>query len=118
MQKPENDIVYIDETSFHLWMSPGRLWIKQGMRVQLPDQRGQSITMIGALSIHQGLINTEAFAGSNTVDTFLPFIMRLKEKCKERPTIVVMDNLSVHHLKALKFQFDYHAFIAKYKAAL
>jgi hypothetical protein len=60
----KNDIVYIDETSFHLWMSPGRLWIKQGMRVQLPDQRGQSITMIGALSIHHGLIHTEAFAGS------------------------------------------------------
>jgi hypothetical protein len=38
--------------------------------------------MIGALSIHSGLIHTEAFAGSNTVDTFLPFIMRLKEKCK------------------------------------
>ena len=37
MQQPENDIVYIDETSFHLWMSPGRLWIKQGMKVQLPD---------------------------------------------------------------------------------
>ena len=114
MHKPENDIVYIDETSFHLWMSPGRLWIKQGMRVQLPDQRGQSITMIGALSIHHGLIHTEAFAGSNTVDTFLPFIMRLKEKCKERATIVVMDNLSVHHSKALKFQFDNHAFMAKY----
>ncbi len=95
-------------------MSPGRLWIKQGMKVQLPDQRGQSITMIGALSIHQGLIHTEAFAGSNTVDTFLPFIMRLKEKCKERSTIVVMDNLSVHHSRALKFQFDNQSFIAKY----
>ena len=40
--------------------------------------------------------------------------MRLKEKCKERTTIVVMDNLSVHHSKALKFQFDNHAFMAKY----
>jgi transposase len=70
--------------------------------------------MIGALSIHSGLIHTEAFAGSNNVDTFLPFIMRLKEKCRERPTIVVMDNLSVHHSKALKFQFDERHFIAKY----
>jgi hypothetical protein len=62
--------------------------------------------MIGALSIHQGLVHAEAFAGSNTVDTFLPFIMRLKAKCRGRPTTVVMDNLSVHHSKALKFQFD------------
>ena len=59
--------------------------------------------MIGALSIHSGLIHAEAFAGSNTADTFLPFIQRLKEKCRERPTIVVMDNLSVHHSKAIKF---------------
>jgi hypothetical protein len=80
MQQPENDIVYIDETSFHLMMSPGTLRINQCMRVQLPDQRGQSITMIRALSIHQGLVHTLAFAGSNTVDTFLLFIMRLKEK--------------------------------------
>jgi hypothetical protein len=93
MSRPDDDIVYIDETSFHLWMSPGRLWIKQGMRVQLPDQRGQSITMIGALSMHQGLVHTVAFAGSNTVDTFLPFIVRLKAKCRGRPTTVVMDNL-------------------------
>ena len=114
MQRPEDDIVYIDETSFHLWMSPGRLWIKQGMRVQLPDQRGQSITMIGALSNHHGLIHTEAFAGTNTVDTFLSFILRLKEKCLGRTTIVVMDNLKVHHSKTLQPHFDELAFIAKY----
>ena len=58
----------------------GGLWIKSGMRVQLPDQRGSSITIIGALSIHHGLIHTEAFAGSNTIDTFFPFTQRLKEK--------------------------------------
>ena len=87
-------------------MSPGRLWIKQGMHVQLPDQRGQSITMIGALSIHQGLIHTEAFAGSNTVDTFLPFIMRLKEKCKARPTIVVMDNLGSHKRPGIRASIE------------
>ncbi len=70
--------------------------------------------MIGALSLHHGLIHTEAFAGSNTVDTFLPFIMRLKDKCKETPTIVVMDNLKVHHSKILKAHFDERHFIAKY----
>jgi hypothetical protein len=66
MQQPETDVVYIDETSFNLWVSPGRLLIKQGMRVQLPEQRGKSITMIGALSVHQGLIHTETFSGTNT----------------------------------------------------
>ena len=114
MQEPETDVVYIDETSFHLWMAPARLWIKQGMRVQLPDQRGQSITMIGALSVHHGLLHTEAFAGTNTVETFLPFLLRLKEKCLGRRTIVVMDNLKVHHSKTLRPHFDERTLIAKY----
>jgi hypothetical protein len=70
--------------------------------------------MIGALSIYHGHIHTEAFAGSNTVDTFLPFIMRLKEKCKERPTITVMENLKVHHSKIVKPPFDERHLMAKY----
>jgi hypothetical protein len=40
MSEPKTDIVYIDETTFHLWMSPPRVWIKPGMRVEMPDQRG------------------------------------------------------------------------------
>jgi transposase len=70
--------------------------------------------MIGALSVHHGLIHTEAFAGTNTVDTFLPFILRLKEKCQGTSTIVVMDNLKVHHSKTLKPHFDDNVFVAKY----
>jgi hypothetical protein len=70
--------------------------------------------MIGALSLHRGLLHTEVFAGSNTIDTFLPFIVHLKEKCQGTSTIVVMDNLTVHHSKHLKAQFDDHQFISKY----
>lgn len=114
MYDVDADIVYIDETTFHLWMSPARIWIKRGMKVQLPDQRGRSISMIGALSIRQGLLHTETFAGSNTVDTFLPFMLRLKEKCQGRRTIVVMDNLQVHHSKLLRPCFDDQYFVAKY----
>ena len=51
MQESLTDVVYIDETTFHLWMSPPRIWIKKGMQVEMPDQRGQSISVIGALSI-------------------------------------------------------------------
>ena len=40
MTEPATDVIYIDETTFHLWMQPARLWIKRGMKVQLPDQRG------------------------------------------------------------------------------
>ena len=74
MSEPNTDIVYIDETTFHLWMSPPRVWIKPGMRVEMPDQRGQSISVIGGLSLKHGLISISIFAGSNNVSTFSPFI--------------------------------------------
>jgi hypothetical protein len=37
MNEPYTDIIYIDETTFHLWMQPARVWIKRGMKVQMPD---------------------------------------------------------------------------------
>ena len=101
IDRPTLDIIYIDETSFNLWQAPARVWLKPGMKVELPNTRGQSISMIGALSIQRGLIHTSTFAGSNNTDTFHPFITKLKEKCVGHRCIVVMDNLSVHKSKLI-----------------
>jgi hypothetical protein len=59
---PQVEIVYIDETTFHLWQAPSRVWLKEGMRIELPNTRGQSITMIGAISTARGLFHTHTFA--------------------------------------------------------
>jgi transposase len=106
IDKPSIDIVYIDETSFNIWQAPSRVWLKPGMKMELPNSRGQSIAMIGALSIQRGLIHQMTFAGSNNTDTFHPFITKLKEKCSDRRCIVVMDNLSVHKSKVIQDVFD------------
>jgi hypothetical protein len=37
MTEPNTDVIYIDETTFHLWMQPARVWIKRGMKVQMSD---------------------------------------------------------------------------------
>ena len=58
--------------------------------------------MIGAISTQRGLFHTYTFAETNTQDTFLPFIIKLKEKCVDHPCVVVMDNLSVHKTKIVK----------------
>ena len=79
MYEPLSDVIYIDETTFHLWMQPARVWIKRGMKVELPNQRGQSISMIGALSVQHGLVLTQVFLGSNTSDSFLLLIQALKQ---------------------------------------
>jgi transposase len=62
--------------------------------------------MIGALSVKHGLLLTQVFVGSNTVDSFLPFIKQLKRINPLHKRIVVMDNLSVHHSKIVKDEFD------------
>ena len=49
---------------------------------------------------------TQVFVGSNTVDSFLPFIKKLKRINALQKRIVVMDNLSVHHSNIVKEEFD------------
>ena len=105
MHQPEVEVVYIDETSFNLWQSPSRLWLKPGMKIELVNSRGVSISMIGGLSFKRGIVHATTFAGSNNSETFLRFILGLKEKCPG-PTVVVMDNLSVHKSKLVKGVFD------------
>ena len=81
MHCPEVEIVYIDETTFNIWQAPSRVWLKEGMRIALPNTRGCSITMIGAISTVRGLFHNHTFAQTNNTETFLPFITALKEKC-------------------------------------
>jgi transposase len=103
---PKVEIVYVDETTFNLWQAPSRIWLKPGMRVELPNQRGHSISMIGAISTQRGLFHTHTFASTNTSETFIDFVVGLKAKCQDRACIVVMDNLSVHKTKTVKGLFD------------
>jgi hypothetical protein len=106
MHKPDVEIVYIDETTFNLWQAPSRVWLKEGMRIELPDQRGQSITMIGAISIKRGLFHTLTFASTNNTMTFLPFLLKLKEKCQGHECVIVMDQLRVHTGDEVKKHFN------------
>ena len=62
--------------------------------------------MIGAVSTMRGLFHTHTFASSNTQDTFLPFLFKLRQKCWGHRTVVVMDNLQVHKTKAVKDAFN------------
>ncbi len=70
--------------------------------------------MIGALSVKHGLVLTQVFLGSNTVDSFLPFIKKLKRINALQKRIVVMDNLSVHHSKIVSEEFDNRWFMSQF----
>ncbi len=62
--------------------------------------------MIGAISTMRGLFHTHTFASTNNTMTFLPFLLKLKEKCQGHSCVVVMDNLSVHKTREVRQHFD------------
>ena len=105
MMNGTHEIVYIDETTFHLWQQPGRCWLKRDMALTIPTTRGHSITLIGALSEERGLFHYELISATNTGTTFAMFIAKLKQKCKG-PTKLVMDNLSVHKSRSVMQYYD------------
>ena len=96
-----DDIVYIDETTFHLWQKASKFWVMPGMKLPMQKSRGPSLTVIGAISEARGLVHHACFAGSNTSDTFFNFLSDLKRKCPKR-TVVVLDNIKIHHSKKLE----------------
>lgn len=68
------EVLYIDETTFNLWQSPGRCWVTPGLTLSIPDKRGPSFTVIGALSSQRGLLYYDVFPGSNNASRFAEFI--------------------------------------------
>lgn len=99
------EIVYIDETTFHLWQKVPKCWLRPGMKLSLSKSRGPSITVIGAISELRGLVHYDVFDGSNNGERFKAFLSKLKQKCFGK-TVVVLDNLKVHHAKILDQVYD------------
>jgi hypothetical protein len=77
-------IIYIDETTFHLWRRPTKMWMARAhLDLIIPTKRGKSVTVIGALSNKVGMLHYEILTESNTKQTFLNFIIKLIEKVKD-----------------------------------
>ena len=45
-----DEVVYLDETTFHLWQKVPNCWLRPGMKLRMHKNRGPSITVIGAIS--------------------------------------------------------------------
>jgi hypothetical protein len=95
------EIVYIDETTFHLWQKMSKCWVTSGMKLSLIKTRGPSITVIGAISKERGLVHFEVFVESNNSNLFINFMQAVKTKCEGGRVVVVLDNLRIHHSKKL-----------------
>ena len=89
-------IIYIDESTFNLWQTPQKLWLAPNMTLAMQNNRGKSITVIGAIDDVVGLRHYYVFIGSNNTDRFVHFLKRLVDEFVGSGAVVVMDNLSIH----------------------
>ena len=94
------EIIYIDETSSHLWDQKGKVWQPNddSIFIHRPSTRGHSVTIIAGLSSNGGVLQWQISRSTNKED-FLHF---LKSKVHPfvkypRSTVLVMDNHRAHH---------------------
>jgi len=97
------NLIFIDETGINLAMTRHYGRGEGGIRVydDRPGNKGQNITLIGAMS-DEGLIATMTFPGSLNSDSFLVFIEQILLPQLWIGAIVVMDNLPVHYAGTAK----------------
>ena len=68
-------IVFIDETSFNLWMMPKKLWSRrEDQEFYIKSNRGKSFTLIGAIDFNSGIRHYKVINGTNDRNTFSYFV--------------------------------------------
>ena len=94
------EIIYIDETSSHLWDHRGRVWQPQddAIFIYRPATRGHSVTIIAGLSSDGGKLRWQLSKSTNKED----FLLFLKTKVHPfvkypRSTVLILDNHRAHH---------------------
>ena len=95
-------LVYIDESTFHGWQKPTKIWLKRGLSFPIQDTRGKSITVLGAIDKEAGLRHYMVVAESNRTAIFVRFLYELCKKLKGSDAVLVLDNLSIHKTNDVK----------------
>ena len=98
--KEEKELVYFDESSFHLWMKRPKLWRPANipMHCHLQQDRGESFTVLGAISNKSSKAYIEFGCSTNT-ETVTKFF---RNYLKDHPgAVIVMDNHRSHHSRAV-----------------
>lgn len=98
------NLVFIDETGLQLNMTRSHARSKKGTRAKgsQPKKRGKSVTMIGAMALRGVLTSVLMSGGGTDNQAFLCFIKQFLLPVLWVGAIVVMDNLNVHHNKAVQ----------------
>ena len=97
------DFVFIDESSAKLDMALLYGWGERGDRVPgaLPFNRGENITMLGALNL-EGLMCMMTVNGGTTEEVFLAFVEQMLVPVLRKGQVVVLDNLTSHKVDGVR----------------
>ena len=106
IERPYDEILYVDETTVHVQMKVAKCWLTPGMKLAMIKERGPSITVIGAISEERGLVHSYITKENNDKTQFQHFLLGLKNKCKGRRVVVVLDNHPIHHARVLNDVYD------------
>lgn len=102
----EEDLIFIDETPFHLHMHRSKGHSLKGTRacITRPLNRGRNLTVIAAFSPVQGLIYYEKHYGSIDSKVYAQFFKNLLREnfIQLHSYIFIQDNSPIHTLKTLE----------------
>lgn len=91
------DLIFIDESGVNLQMAPryGRAYGKERAVISAPYQRGNMITVIGAISLHR--VETAMYGqwAANS-EIFIHFIEKNLLPILKPEHVIVMDNVNFH----------------------
>jgi predicted ABC-type transport system involved in lysophospholipase L1 biosynthesis ATPase subunit len=95
--KKNAEIIYIDECTTNLWQKPGRLWIpkEHPFKVKLASNRGEGVTIIGAISSKRSKLIYFLCDGSTSANLKI-FFLGLHNVINLKDKVIVLDNLAAH----------------------
>ncbi len=109
------DLVFLDQSGFAPTLPTGSTWGRRGHRVVVPYEapHGRRVNVVGALAPYDPAGPRLHFATRRKVDgrydavAHLAFVRQIADgdrtpATRARPCVVVLDNYSVHHSRAVK----------------
>ena len=96
-------LVFIDESGVTVSMTPTRARSPRGQRVydHVPRNRGQVITVIGAMSL-SGVVALATIDAATSGDVFIAYVEQVLLPALRANDIVVVDRLAAHKLARVK----------------
>lgn len=96
-------MIFVDETGSHIDMARAYAWAPRGQRAHAakPRNRGQALTLIGALGV-SGLVATMTVAGGTDGEVFRSYVDQVLVPQLRPGNVVIMDNLKAHKVPGIR----------------